>query len=58
MTGNELRDWMKRNRYSIHGLADALGIHASTVQRYRTGELTIPRMLVLALRGLKEEAGP
>lgn len=49
MTGTELRAWMTRHHYSIHRLADTLGIHASTVQRYRDGSLKVPRLVELAL---------
>ena len=49
MNGTELRDWMTRHRWSIHRLADELDVHASTIQRYRTGELKITRVVELAI---------
>ena len=52
MTGTELKSWMHEHRYSIHRLAGALAIHPSTVQRYRTGELKVPRVVCLALDSL------
>ena len=54
MTGAELKLWMKEHRYSIHALAGTLKIHPSTVQRYRTGELSVPRMMELALERLEQ----
>ena len=57
MTGTELRAWMTRHGYSIHRLAGALGIHASTVQRYRDGSLKVPRLVELALPTLTRDAG-
>ena len=53
MTASELRDWMDRNGYTIHGLADALEYDASTVKRWRAGTLEIRRVVCLALRGLE-----
>ena len=49
MNETELRDWMTRHRWSIHRLAGEMGVHPSTVQRYRTGDLKIPRVVELAL---------
>lgn len=34
------------------GLADALGIHRTTVARWETGKQPIPKWVELALRGL------
>ena len=59
MTSSGLREWMKRKRYSIRLLSDALGLHPSTVQRYRDGSLPVPRTVELAVEHLDclERAG-
>ena len=53
MTKDALREWMASLRWGIHALAGELGIHPSTVQRYRTVELSIPKVFTLALRTLE-----
>ncbi|MSQ29174.1 MAG: hypothetical protein EXR68_01630 [Dehalococcoidia bacterium] len=50
----ELRAWMMERRWHIHALAAELGIHPSTLQRYRTGELAVPKVVELALKTLED----
>lgn len=57
MTSTELRDWMVAHRYGVRSLARALGLHPSTVQRYRDGVLPIPPVAALALRALTTTEG-
>lgn len=54
MTGNTLRDWMYERRWTGKRLAEELGVHPSTLQRYRDGTLTIPRTVILALEALEK----
>ncbi len=53
MTGSELKAWMSKNRWGIHRLADEMGIHPSTVQRYRDGTLPVPRLVEIAVEYLE-----
>jgi hypothetical protein len=48
----EIRAWMTAHRYTVRGLATALGINYRTVQRYRDGHLPVPRAIELALQAL------
>ncbi len=54
MSGAELRAWMVAHQYSVRTLADALGLNASTVQRYRDAPI-VPPVVALALVGLTRE---
>ena len=56
MDSRELRGWMARNGYTVRGLASALGVRPSTVQRWRMGERAIPTYLELALAGIEHAA--
>ncbi len=55
MSKTELRAWMTAHRWGIHALAVEMGIHPSTLQRYRAGTLPIPKVVVLALRTVEKE---
>jgi len=55
MRQTDLKDWMVKRRWTVRGLAERLDVHPSTLQRYRTGELDIPRVVELALRTVERE---
>lgn len=39
-------------------LAEKLGVHQATISRFETGELPLDRRTELALRALRDNAGP
>lgn len=43
--------WMQRNRLSLSGAAQALGMTRRSITHYRTGSRPIPRTVALACRG-------
>lgn len=45
------RDWRRAHRLSQVACGTALGIARRTVQLYESGELPVPRTIVLAMRG-------
>ena len=57
MTNTDLRDWMRAHRYSVRTLSHALGVSPSTVTRWRSGEITITRIVILALDSLARPNG-
>ena len=52
-----LRAWMAEYRYTGATLARLLDVHPSTVQRWRDGNLVVPRMAALALETLARPKG-
>lgn len=55
MTADQLREWMRDHGYTVRGLATMLDRAPNTIQRYRSGQEPIPRVIVLALRGLESQ---
>lgn len=53
--GRELRTWRALQRLTLKQLAEALGVHWITVQRWETGTLRVPPYLHLALRELERQ---
>lgn len=45
LTRDELREWMTTHNFSVHGLARALGVWPTTVERWRSGSRKVPRSL-------------
>jgi transcriptional regulator with XRE-family HTH domain len=54
MDGKELKEWMKRHRWTVAALSRELDVHASTVQRWRNGA-NIPEVVALALKTIERE---
>ena len=52
-----LRTWMTEHRWTVARLSGVLGVHASTLQRWRAGELPVPKWVPLALRTVEREGG-
>jgi len=52
MDADSLREWMDQHRYSVRRLAAALERDRKTIERYRSGELPVPRVIELALQAL------
>jgi DNA-binding transcriptional regulator YiaG len=52
MTGRQLRLWRRKNSYSVRGLAAALEVAKSTIQRWENDDPRPPRMAELALERL------
>lgn len=55
MTGQEFAALRKAVRLSSQGLAEAMGVHKTTVSRWERGHLAIPTLAALALRWLHHE---
>ena len=55
MTGEELRQWMTDNGWSVAKLAAAVGVSGSTIQGYRNGQPPPPERLVIYLDRLEEQ---
>ena len=53
--GSELRTWRALQGLTLKQLAEALGVHWITVQRWETGVLSVPPYLHLALRELERQ---
>jgi transcriptional regulator with XRE-family HTH domain len=53
MTATQLQAWMAHHGWTVRGLAQRLGVNASTVQRWRTGQLAVPPYIELALTALE-----
>ena len=53
MTRDELREWMKKHRWSVPGLAAQLEVHPTTVQRWRSGGRRLPGDLAVRLRAIE-----
>ncbi len=56
MTSKEFRAWMERGKWTNRGLARELDVYPSTIARYRSGALAVPRTLELALVTLTRPA--
>ena len=52
-----LRHWRVRYGYTVVGLAEALGVGRRTLQRYLSGQSSIPRAIELALEALANREG-
>jgi hypothetical protein len=55
VTGDQLRDWMARHRYTAPRLAAELGVAERSVFRWRTST-RVPAYLALALESLERHA--
>jgi hypothetical protein len=53
MTPADLTAWMYRLRLNKAGASSALGLARSTLDRYLSGEVTIPKYIDLACRYLE-----
>jgi hypothetical protein len=49
------RQWQDRHRLSLAQAAEAIGMARRTVSQYRTGARTVPRTVLLALKGWEAE---
>lgn len=58
MTGPELRALREAKGYSLTALAEATGVNVSTICRYQSGALAIPRTFELAIRQLRKRPAP
>lgn len=56
MTGDQLRDWMVGNHYTVTRLSAELGVAERTVFRWRTSK-RVPAYLALALESLERRGG-
>lgn len=52
MTAAEFRNWRKNSAYTLDSVAKVLGISRRTVAYYERGNRVIPRVVMLATRGL------
>lgn len=50
MNPQELNDFLHRNKMSGKDLAAKLGVHWTTISRWRNGREQIPKMVELALK--------
>ena len=55
MNPQELNDFLKRNKMTGNDLAAELGVHWTTISRWRNGRETIPKSVELALKWLEGE---
>jgi plasmid maintenance system antidote protein VapI len=55
MPPNKLDDFLKRNKMTGNELAAELGVHWTTISRWRNGRETIPRSVELALKWIEGE---
>lgn len=55
MSPEALRIWIDAHRYTVSGLADALGVSRATMHRWLAGTTSIPAMVERALRDLERE---
>jgi predicted transcriptional regulator len=53
MTGPELRQIREDKGYSLTALARVLDVSVTTICRYQSGALTIPRAVALAVKSLR-----
>lgn len=53
MSAERFRDWMKRNKFTLDGAADALGLSRRTIAYYLSEEQIIPKTVMLATEGLE-----
>lgn len=55
MEAHELKAFLSSHGLTQNGAARTLGINERTMRRYVAGDLVVPKMLVLALRGIVDE---
>lgn len=55
MNPNELNDFLHRNKMTGNELAAKLGVHYTTVSRWRNGREAIPKTVELALKWIEGE---
>lgn len=55
MNNQELDDFLKRNKMTGNDLAAELGVHWTTISRWRNGREMIPKTVELALKWLEGE---
>lgn len=55
MKSNELDEFLKRNKMTGNELAAKLGVHWTTISRWRNGHETIPKAVELALKWIEGE---
>lgn len=53
MSPEKFREWMQRNKLTLDGSAEALGLSRRTIAYYLSGEQPIPRTVMLATEGLE-----
>lgn len=52
MTGRQLRNWMRRNNYTVAAFARDLGVGERIVYRWRGGDSKVPKHVDLACEAL------
>ena len=57
VTPEAFRVWMAAHQWTVRGLAIALGVAPSTIQRWRDGSRPVPPYLNMALRTLVVRRG-
>lgn len=55
MNPQELNDFIKRNKTTGKDLAEKLGVHWTTISRWRNGHEPIPKSVELALKWIEDE---
>lgn len=55
MTQQELNEFLKRNKMTGNDLAIKLGVHWTTISRWRNGREPIPKTVELAMKWLEGE---
>ena len=55
MNPQELKDFLKRNKMTGNELAAKLGVHWTTISRWRNGREPIPKTVELAMKWLEGE---
>lgn len=58
MTADAFRHWREDNGYTLDSAAQALGLSRRTVAHYEQGGKLIPKIVVLAIRGLNSTVQP
>ena len=53
MSADSFREWMRRNKLTLTGAAEALGLSRRSVAYYLSGEQPIPRTVMLATEGFE-----
>lgn len=53
MSADAFREWMQRNKLTLDGAAEALGLSRRSIAYYLSGEQPIPRTVMLATEGLE-----
>jgi transcriptional regulator with XRE-family HTH domain len=57
MTGRELKAAREQLDWSQQQLAEAIGVNRSTILRYESGEIVIPKRSDIALKKVFKERG-